>query len=280
MKTTKQLFHLGLVITILMAIIASARADNTLTYTKINKDGSAGGAQKMMIRAGKMRIDLPEGKSAMIYDAAVDKIFILELEAKKYLTMDADMMKQLMGAMSALAAQFEAKLATIPEAKRAQMRAMMEKLGQGLLDGGKAPEIKSVVTGRKEMVGEYQTEVVEVMEGGVKTIAYYVVDRKSLKIGDMEYATMQKFQAFLGKWIKSLPGSIKQKMKIQMLMAEGNQLPVKVDHFENQSIKRTDQLTGVSGENLDPVLFEIPADFQQRELLSELGGLSGKPGVQ
>ena len=264
-----------------MAIIASARADNTLTYTKINKDGSAGGAQKMMIRAGKMRIDLPEGKSAMIYDAAVDKIFILELEAKKYLTMDADMMKQLMGAMSALAAQFEAKLATIPEAQRAQMRAMMDKLGQGLLDGGKAPEIKSVVTGRKEMVGEYQAEVVEVMEGGgVKTVTYYVVDRKSLKVGDMEYATMQKFQAFLGKWIMSLPGSIKQKMKIQMLMAEGNQLPVKVDHFENQSIKRTDQLTGVSGENLDPGLFEIPADFQERELLSELGALSGKPGVQ
>ena len=96
MKTTKVTKRLGLAVITLMAIVTIARADNTLTYTKTDENGSGGEAQKMMIRAGKMRIDLPGGKNAMIFDAAANKIFILEIEAKKYMVMDPAMMKQMM----------------------------------------------------------------------------------------------------------------------------------------------------------------------------------------
>jgi len=264
MKTTKLTFHLGLAITILMGIAINTRADNTLTYTKIGKDGSAGEDQKMMIRSGKMRVDMPGGKNAMIFDSSVDKIYILEMEAKKYLTMDPAMMKKMMSALTAMQAQLEAKLAAMPEEQRAKMKALMSQvLG---LDQENAPVVKRVETGRNEKVGEHQAEVIEVMEDGVKAATYYMVDRKSLKVGETEYATMSKFQAFFGKLMESLPGPMKQKMKVKMLMAEKGQLPAKADHFENGAIKRTDQLTGVSSEDLDPSLFEVPADFQQRQL--------------
>jgi len=275
MKTTKLTKHLGLAVITLMAIVTITRADNTLTYTKADKNGSGGEAQKMMIRAGKMRIDLPGGKNAMIFDAAANKIFILEIEAKKYMVMNPAMMKQMMSALTAMQAQFEAKMANMPEAQRAQMKAMMSQLGLG---GGKSPVVKRVDTGRKEKVGEYQTDLVEVTEDGVKTIAYYVVDRKSLDVGDKEYATMQKFQAFLGKLMESLPGPMKQKMKVQMLMAEKNQLPVKADHFENGAIKRSDELTDVSDKNLAPGLFEVPAGFEERKLPIGPGNPTGKAG--
>ncbi len=278
MKTGKLTLYFGAIIATAMWMGVSARADNTLTYSKVNKDGSAGEAQKMLIHGGKMRIDMPDGKNAMLYDAAADKIYLLEMEAKKYLAMDPAMMEKMMGALSGLQAQLEAKLASMPEAQREQMRAMMSKMGQGLLGGGKAPELKYVKTGRKEKVGGYQTEVVEVLEDGKKTIAYYVVDRSELKIGDSEYATLEKFQTFLGELMKSLPGPMKQKIKIQTLLAKGNQLPVKADHFENAALKRTDQLTEISAEPLDPALFEIPADFQKRQLPIGPGGLSEKVG--
>ena len=275
MNTTKLTFHIGLVITMLMAIMTSVRADNNLTYTKIDKDGSAGEVQKMMIRAGKMRIDLPGGQTAMIYDSVADKVYILEMGSKKYITMDPAMMKQMMAALTAMKSQLEAKLASMPEAQRAQMKAMMSKMGLG---GGKAAVVKRVETGRMEKVGDYQAEVIEVTEDGVKAITYYLVDRKSLKVGDAEYATMHKFQAFLGKMMESLPGPMKQSMKVRMLLAERNQLPVKADRFENGVIMRTDQLTEVSSEDLDPGLFQIPADFQKRELPFGPGGLPARAG--
>lgn len=269
----KLTFYLGMFLA-MVGFASPAHADNTLTYTKVGKEGASGEAQKMMIRADKVRIDMPGGKNAMIYDSAADKIYILEMEEKKYMTMDPAMMKKMMGALSSVQVQLEARMASMSEAQRAQMKAMLGKLGQGMLGGGKAPVLKTVETGRKEKVGDYETEVIEVTEDGVKTVDYYVVDREKLKIGDTEYATLQKFQTFLGNMMKSLPGPMKQKMKIQMLMAQGNRIPVKADHFENQAIKRTDKLTDVSGEKLDPSLFEIPADFQQRQLPIGAGGLS------
>lgn len=266
MKMKKLTLCLGMTLALGMMGFGNVQADNTLTYTKLGKDSAGGEAQKMMIRGGKIRIDMPGGKSAMLYDAETDKIYILELESKKYMTMDPAVMEKMMGALSGLQAQLEAQLASMPEAQRAQMRAMMSKMGKGMLDGGKTPELKYEETGRKVKVGDYQTEVVEVSEDGAKVVDYYVVDRKELNIGDTEYATLQKFQTFLGKMMKSLPGPMRKKMKIQMLMAKGNKLPVKADHFENSAIKRTDQLTEISDASLEPALFEIPADFQKREL--------------
>ncbi len=269
MKNKPLILSIASILTAGTAMLGSAHADNTLTYSKTNKDGSPGESQKMLIQAGKMRVDMPDGKNAMIYDAAIDKIFILQLSEKKYMTMDPAMMEKMMGALTGLQAQLEAKLANMPEAQREQMRAMMSKMGAGLpglLGGGKTPVIKYVETGRKEKVGDYQTQVVEVLEDGKKTIDYYLVDRSDLKIGDVEYVTLQKFQVFLGKLMKSLPGPMKQKMKVQMLLAKGNQLPVKADHFENSKLKRTDQLTDISAKNLDPALFEIPEGFQQRQM--------------
>ncbi len=271
MKTGKLKFYASVTMG-LVAIVSSARADNTLTYTKVDKGGATGEAQKMLIRSGKVRIDLPGGKNAMIYDSVANKMLILELQAKSYITMDPAMMKQMMGALSAMQAQLEARMASMPEAQRVQMRAMMSKLGQGMLDGGKSPVVKSVETGRKEKVGDYTAEVVEVSEDGVKSIEYFVVDRGELKIGDAEYATLLKFQAFFGELMKSLPGPMKQKMKVQMLMAKGNRLPVKAVHYENKAIKRTDKLTEVSSAQLAPALFEIPAGFQQRQLPIGGGG--------
>ena len=220
-----------------------------------------------------MRVDMPDGKNAIIYDAAVDKVYILELVAKKYMAMDPAVMEKMMGALSGLQAQFEAQLASMPEAQREQMRAMMNKMGQGMLGGGKAPELKYVETGRSEKVGDYQTQVIEVLEDGKKSVVYYVVDRQALKIGDEEYATLQKFQSFMGKLMKSLPGPLKKKIQIQALMAQGSQLPVKAEHFENSVHKRTDQLTEVSDETLNADLFEIPAGFQKRQLPMDGGGL-------
>lgn len=271
MKTIKLTFYFGVAMA-MMALANSVRADNTLTYTKAEKGGAAGESQKMLISSGKVRIDLPGGKNAMIYDGSVNKMHILEMESKKFITMDPVMMKQMMGALSAMQAQLEAKMATMPEAQRVQMRAMMSKLGQGMLDGGKTPVVKTVETGQKKKVGEYDAELVEVMEDGIKTIDYYVVDRGQLKIGDAEYATLLKFQAFFGELMKSLPGPMKQKMQVQMLMAKGNRLPVKADHYEKQVIKRSDLLTEVSDKKLDAGLFQIPAGFQQRQLPIGAGG--------
>ena len=264
MKTIKLTFYFGVAMA-MMALANSVRADNTLTYTKAEKGGAAGESQKMLISSGKVRIDLPGGKNAMIYDGSVNKMHILEMESKKFITMDPVMMKQMMGALSAMQAQLEAKMATMPEAQRVQMRAMMSKLGQGMLDGGKTPVVKTVETGQKKKVGEYDAELVEVMEDGIKTIDYYVVDRGQLKIGDAEYATLLKFQAFFGELMKSLPGPMKQKMQVQMLMAKG-------DHYEKQVIKRSDLLTEVSDKKLDAGLFQIPAGFQQRQLPIGAGG--------
>ncbi|MFK5921815.1 MAG: hypothetical protein QM496_06520 [Verrucomicrobiota bacterium] len=266
MKNKTLILSIASVLAVGAALLGSAHADNTLVYSKTSKDGSPGESQKMLIRAGKMRIDMPDGKNAMIYDALADKVFILQMSEKKYMTMDPAMMEKMMGALTGLQAQLEAKMANMPEAQREQMRAMMSKMGAGLLGGGKTPVIKYVETGRKEKVGDYQTQVVEVLEDGKKTIDYYLIDRADLEIGDVEYATLQKFQAFLGKLMKSLPGPMKQKMKIQMLLAKGNQLPVKADHFENSKLKRTDQLTEISNKGLDPALFEIPEGFQQRQM--------------
>lgn len=270
MKTTKLTSRIGLAITILMGIVINTRADNTLTYTKVDTDGNQGESQKMMIRSGKMRVDMPDGKNVMIFDSALDKVFILEVEAKRYLTMDPAIMKKMIGALTAMQAQLEAKLAAMPEAQRAQMKAMMNKvLG---LDGAPAPEMKRMETGRKEKVGEYRADVIEVMEDGEKAAIYYMVDRRNLEVGEKEYATMNEFQAFFGKMMESLPGPLKQKMKVQMLMAEKDQLPAKATHYEDGAVKRTDQLTDVSSEDLDPDLFEVPADFQERELPIGPGG--------
>lgn len=230
----------------------------------------------MMIKGNKVRVDVPGGKNAMIFDAEADTIFVLELDQKKYMEMDPEMFSKLTAGISAMQAQLQAKLASLPEAQRAQMEAMMSKLGQGMLDGGKTPEIEHVETGRKEKVGDYDAEVVEVTEDGVKTAVYYVVGRENLDVGEAEYAVLQKFQGFMEKMTKSLPGGLKQKMKLQGLMAKQNRLPVRVDEVEGQAVTQSNQLVGVSKETLAAELFEVPADFQKREMPLGPGGIPGQ----
>lgn len=260
----------------MVALTGNIRADNTLSYAGLGKDGEQGEAQKMMIKGNKVRVDVPGGQNAMIFDAAADTIYVLELDKKKYLEMDPELFTKLTAGISAMQAQLQAKLASLPEAQRAQMAAMMSKLGQGMLDGGKTPEIKHVETGRKEKVGDYDAEVVEVTEDGVKTAVYYVVKRESLNVGDSEYAVLQEFQGFMERMMKSLPGGLKQKMKLQALMAKQNRLPVRVDEVEGQTVTQSNQLVGVSDEKLAAELFEIPADFQKQEMPLGPGGIPGQ----
>lgn len=276
MQTRKKTFGLGIVFAAMVVFACTIRADNTLSYAGLGKEGKPGEAQKMMIKGNKVRVDVPGGKNSMIFDADADTIYILELEAKKYMEMDPEMFSKLTAGISAMQAQLQAKLASLPEAQRAQMAAMMSKLGQGMLDGGKVPEIKHVETGRKEKVGDYDAEVVEVMEDGVKTAVFYVVSRESLDVGETEYGVLQKFQVFIEKMTKSLPGGLKQKMKLQALMAKQNRLPVRVDEVEGEVVTQSNQLVEVSNEKLAGELFEIPADFEKREMPLGSGGIPGQ----
>ncbi|MCF6312816.1 MAG: hypothetical protein L3J39_10230 [Verrucomicrobiales bacterium] len=256
---------------IAVAMLGSAYADNTLNYSKLENGAPTGAAQKVLIRQGKIRIDLPDGKNAVIYNSVEDKIYILQLAEKTYMTMDPAMMDKMMGALTGLQAQMESQLASMPEEQRAQMRAMMSKMAGGILGGGKAPVINFKETGRQEKVGDYQTKVIEVTEDGKKTAVYYVVDRQKLNLGDAEYATMQKLQAFLDKLMKNLPAALKQKMKIPNLLAKGNQLPVKTERYESATLKESNQLTGISSESLEASLFEIPEGFQKRQMPTGMG---------
>lgn len=276
MQTRKKTVSFGVAFTAIVALTSNIRADNTLSYAGLGEDGNPGEAQKMMIKGNKVRVDVPGGKNAMIFDAEADTIFVLELDKKKYMEMNPEMFSKLTAGISAMQAQLQAKLASMPEAQRAQMAAMMSKLGQGMLDGGKTPEIKHVETGRKEKVGDYEAEVVEVTEDGVKTAVYYVVNRENLDVGEAEYAVLQEFQGFIEKMTKSLPGGMKQKMKLQALMAKQNRLPVRVDQVEGQAVTQSNQLVGVSNEMLATELFEIPADFQKREMPLGPGGIPGQ----
>ncbi len=277
MQTRKKLLKLGIAVTAMMAVSSgNAHADNTLSYAVLDKDGQPGEAQKMMIKDGKVRVDVPGGKNAMIFDANADSIYILELDKKKYMEMDPEMFSKLTAGLSAMQAQLQEKLAGLPEAQRAQMAAMMSKLGQGgILDGGKAPEIKHVETGRREKVGDYEADVVEVTEDGEKTAVYYVVNRENLKVGETEYAALQKFQGFIEKLMKSLPDALKEKMKLQSLMTKQNRLPVRVDQVKGQSVTQSNRLLGVSDDKLEAALFTIPEDFQKRENPLGAGGVPG-----
>jgi len=279
MQTRKRTFKWGVATTaiaMMAAFTGGAQADNTLSYGVLDKDGQPGEAQKMMIKGSKVRVDVPGGKNAMIFDAGADTIYILELDKKKYMEMDPEMFSKLTAGISAMQAQLQAKLASLPEAQRAQMAAMMSKLGQGMFDGGDTPEIKQVETGRKEKVGDYETEVVEVTEDGTKTAVYYVVDRDNLDVGEEEYAALQKFQGFMEKMMKSLPGALKKKMELQSLMAKQNRLPVRVDQVDGQTVTQSNRLLGVSNDKLEETLFVIPADFQKREMPLGAGGIPGQ----
>ncbi|MHA3770549.1 DUF4412 domain-containing protein [Verrucomicrobiota bacterium sgz303538] len=214
----RQLLALGA----LLVSTALLQADFVVTQ-KVEGVGGQTGDVTMKIKGDKIRTDLPKEVSS-ITDAATGEVITLMHAQKSYLRISAE-----------------------------QARALMERMQKlsGAQAGNGSPKLQP--TGRKEKVGEWETEVFTTKVGEME-ITYWIA--KDFPNYAQLLESMSKIQQIsLGGLNKNVGPDPK----------EFQGMPVKTEMTLGKK-KITSTIVSVKEEPMNPAVFELPKDYKEISL--------------
>ena len=209
----------------LLLSTALLRADLIVTQ-KVEGAGQTGDVT-MKIKGDKIRADLPKGVSS-ITDAATGEVITLMHSQKSYLRIPA-------------------------ERTRAMLERMQEMSGKG--GNGEPPKLQP--TGKKEKVGEWETEVF------------------TSKIGEMELTywlakDFPDFERLLESMTKIQQGSMGG-LNLGPSMKEFPGMPVKTE-MKLGGKKITSTISSIEEKPVDAAIFELPKEYKEINLPPLPGG--------
>ncbi len=205
----------------LLVSTALLRADLVVTQ-KVEGAGQNGDVT-MKIKGDKIRADLPRGVSS-ITDASTGEVITLMHSQKTYLRIPAERAKEMMERMQKLAG------------------------GNG---GGEPPKLQP--TGKKEKVGEWDTEVFTTKIGGMQ-LTYWIAK---------DYPDYERLLESMTKIQQGGMGTLGKNLGPDPKEFQG--MPVKTEMSLNGK-KITSTISSIEEKPVDDKIFELPKDYREIEL--------------
>lgn len=214
---------------------------------------------------GRMRVEPKPGDAVMIFKD--DVIYNLNAKDRNYTAIDRAAMKRMAEKINPALKQMQEQMAKMPPEQRAQMEKMMGNRMPGM--SARAPqEIRK--TGRTGKAAGHACTYVEVLAGGVLEDEYCVVAPGALKGSQELIESAKKIAAFMQEMLTSLDSPwVREMAERQPNFDKLGGIPVMSRHFSDGKPVHESTLQSLRAESLPAALFEIPAGYARKEMMTQ-----------
>jgi hypothetical protein len=245
---------------------ASAGVYMETAHKDLSDSKAAAEKHKMWFDSGNFRAEDADAHAVQIYK---DKtIYIVEMEEKRYTTLDKDSIESLSGQISEARKQMEARMKDMTPEQRAMVEKMMGSMG-GLGASPDAQPVRAIkATSRTESSAGQSCKIWEVTVGGQKQEELCVVAPGALPGGTEMMATMKELGELFKGFMDSLGGAGRRNAINDAWrdLQAVNGIPVITRTFESGKATQEIRVTTVRTEAVPASSFTVPAGFTQRKL--------------
>jgi hypothetical protein len=254
---------LHLLALLLLPSAASAGVYMETAHKDLTDTKSAAEKHKMWFDSGNFRAEDAEARAVQIYKDKI--IYIVEMDEKRYTTLDKESIQSLSGQIAEARKQMEARMKDMTPEQREMVEKMMGSMG-GVTKEAPARSIKP--TSRTESAAGQTCKVWEVTVGGAKEEELCVVAPGSLTGGAEMMATMKELGDLFRGFMDSLGGSGSRNAINDAWrdLQAVNGIPIITRTFENGKPSQEIRLTTVRAESVPASQFAVPAGFKQKKL--------------
>jgi hypothetical protein len=238
----------------------AARADVTVTSETVTAKGDAG-PRTIYMTADQAKMDTP--KMAIIFQIATGKATAIMKEKKEYMELDV---KAIGAAASGVAALMKDKLASMPEAQRKMVEAMMGKRVASL----DAPKIQMAYekSGDSKTIGAWSCDVYHQKKDG-KLLADLCI-AKADAVG-LTAEDLKPLRALAATMVKSLPEGIRNNAAVMDFDEQTKQIgftgiPVEAIIYAKGMVVSTTTVKSVDHAAIGADAFAIPAGYARKEM--------------
>jgi hypothetical protein len=241
---------------------ASAGVYMETAHKDLTNATSASEKHKMWFESGNFRAEDAEAHAVQIYKDKI--IYIVEMDEKRYTTLDKDSIQSLSGQIAEARKQMEARMKNMSP----EQREMVEKMMGGVGVTKEAPPRAIKATSRTESAAGQTCKVWEVTVAGVKEEEICVVPPGSLPGGTEMMSTMKELGELFKGFMDSLGGAGSRNAVNDAWrdLQAVNGIPIITRTFENGKASQEIRLTAVRNETVPTSQFTVPAGFTQRKI--------------
>jgi hypothetical protein len=232
----------------------------------VNRDLSGGRTTTIntWAQGGMMRVETQPTESMMIFKD--DTIYAISHKDKTYVAMDRATMKRMAEQINPHLKMLQEQMKNMSPEQRAQMEKMLGRSLPGTEESKQ--EIKR--TSRNDKISGYSCTFVEVRENGVLTDEMCIAAGSALKGSADLLAAAKKMTAVMEDMMASMDAPwLKQMAQKQMQNFEAlGGIPVLSRHFVDGKPQSETTVNNISNETLAAALFEIPAGYTKKDMMS------------
>lgn len=252
-----------LVALLLIPSAASAGVYMETAHKDLIEPGKSSEKHKMWFDSGNFRAEDAGARAVQIYKDKV--VYILEMDEKRYTTLDKEGVDRLSGQISEARKQMEARMADMSPEQRAMVEKMMGSMGGTI--SGPEPARTLKATSRTDSAAGQSCKVWEVTVDGRKEEELCVVAPSSLPGGAEMMSTMRELGDLFKGFMQSLGGAGNNAINNAWRDLQAvNGIPIITRTFDNGKATHEIRLTTVRTESVPAASFTVPTGFKQRKL--------------
>ncbi len=242
------------------------------TVDRDSKTGKSEPAERWYVQDGKARIEGPDGVS--IFKDGI--VYGVDTSSKSYHVMDQATLEQLSARLKQVREQrTQAELAKLPPDQRAGVEEMLAKQASAT---PKKPVVDAKDTAKTETINSRSCQVWDITRDGVLDEQYCVASFAALPGGGEVQSLMQKYQGFFEQMAELAgPGAEGDSMREQFaLWQKLNGYPLAARAYSGGTLDPGETIVKAwQSQSVPASMFEIPADYNKRDLLKDLAGAQG-----
>jgi hypothetical protein len=220
----------------------------------------------MNLEPDRLRLDVPEVSSAIIYRGDLDLVWILDHRNRSFVRVERATVDELSRRMAEAKAELRARL----DAMSPELRASMERvLGKTTEPGsGESMGISVRETGRAQRLNDVGCAEIELRRGKEVIAVACTADWESAGVESETFRPLQDLGSFLQKTLSAIPlfpdDSIRP-VELDALDAIGrlDGVPLRIQIFEDGAPIREIRVTSIEKRSFAEETFEIPAGYQR-----------------
>jgi hypothetical protein len=259
-----------------LAVLCAQGAKAATVITMSHGDDGDAKPQTMILDSDRLRLETPRG--GMIYRGDLKKVFVIEDKAHSYMELSPDSMQKMKGQMDQAMARMQQQMASMPEAQRKQIEAMMASRGMpGIGQAAAAPQVTYQRTGPVRKVGTWAcTPVSSVVNGNMKSdLCVARLSDAGLTRDDLK--PLISLSTFMGTQLAQMGGQASPMASTDfdsLTKAVGFEgFPVQtVYHLDNGQHDHETTVQSVEHKDVPADTFDIPAGYTKREMGGPHGG--------
>jgi hypothetical protein len=248
-------------------------AEGVLLVQKVTT-GTKTTTSQVQIEKDRMRAEMDGAngeKQAIVFDGQKQVMTIIDYDGKTYSEMTKADADQMGAQVSDAMAQMQEQMAKMPPAQRAQMEAMMGRMGGAMATQTPKTEYRAAGS---DQVGKWTCAKYEGFRNNEKVAEVCTVDPKVLGFALADFEITKQMAEFFKKMV---PQGADRMFAIGTPEAAGfSGLPIRRIEYSKGQVTSTTDSSEVSRQNFAASSYAVPAGFQKQDMMGGRGRGRGR----